>query len=374
MYSTRQRPFTLLLTAAALAVVVSPVGCSDDKPPPAASPGGSSGSTGDASAEADSASGADSSNSDSAPDSPGLDGSYDSAAADSALADSATPDAGNQAETGQDAAANTTTVAYGPKSTWETDAAIALSSPQDDRLGSITPDELTIAWTVATSATTGTVWYADRTDPSSPFGPGRQLAASLGPFALDRAALSADGLRLAVLTQSRRAFVQVARASRSADFGSQDDGTFSMLNDSGSQMPEDQYFGDPVLSADGFTLYFSRYGSGSENTLLSISRVFPGDPWPVALMPAGGDEFKASGDKRKRPTGITPDNTGLFFYDEETQHQKVAWRTAQGYPFDQFDDLGAIDMAQSSANCRLYYSAPNNGSIDILSAPAKDSD
>lgn len=364
----------ILLLLGSAAMMAAPVGCSSDDTKPAGAAGsapgssGASGSAGDASVEAAS----DSEVPEGAAGSSGApaDSSSDSTL-DSAPDDAESPEDGASADA-DDGSADSG-AACSSATSWAAGTVLALSSPEQDRLGSITPDELTIAWVVPASASTSTVWYADRSAADAPFGAAAKLSDTLGPFAIDRAALSADGLRLAIVTESRKSVVEVTRKSRAEPFGSTDSGKFWMLNDAGTQMPADQYFGDLLFSADDRVLYFSRYGGGAQDTLMSIMRVFATDPWPVAIIPAGGDEFKASGDLRRRPTGLTQDQTGLFYYDEVDQKQKIAWRSALGLPFDQFSDLGAIDMAQPSASCKLYYSAQNNTSVDLFVASPKGS-
>src|ERR1019366_6620052 len=75
---------------------------------------------------------------------------------------------------------------------WGTGAPLDLSTPGDDLLDALTPDELSIVWTVVNGAAKA-IHYADRASTAGAFA-AQSLPAGL--FTNARVALSADGLRL----------------------------------------------------------------------------------------------------------------------------------------------------------------------------------
>lgn len=246
-----------------------------------------------------------------------------------------------------------------------------VSTPQADRLGAITADELTIAWMNAA----GAVLYADRAASTDPFGPTKTFN---GNFALDRVALSADGLTLIGVVTGRATFAQVTRSSRSATFtGLLDSAPFKFLNqqnggneNDGGVVDAGGTVADPVLSADGRLFYFTLIASGVQTFAESLRLGGTTFPSPrllkeTDLVPVGG--------KYRRPTGVSVDGRTLFFWDESTNTERAAFRESVTYPgktgYTKFVTLGAYPGAQPSQTCgRLYYEASGTGGIDLFFA------
>lgn len=259
-----------------------------------------------------------------------------------------------------------------PKTVWTTGTLVPnVSTPQPDNLGAITGDELTIAW----MSVAGTVQYADRAAATDPFGPAKTVT---GPIALDRVALSGDGLTLVVLRGDRKIFAQVTRASRSVPFGAVlDTGPFSGLDplSSGTEDAGDASsaanFGDPVLSADGHFFYYSVLAGGPAT--IAESYRSGNNPWPKGRFLTNAELAPDAG-KLRRPTGLSTDGRTLFFWDEVDAVEKMAFR---GDPivvpfnvFGQFTVVGAFANAQPTTKCqRLYYDAPGSvGGTDLFFA------
>ncbi len=252
--------------------------------------------------------------------------------------------------------------------TWGTDQPVSISTAQADLLGAITGDELTIAW----MTTQGAVLYADRQSTSSAFGAPQTLA---GAIALDQVALSSDGLAMIVVLQDRSALAQTTRASRAAAFSTTLDTTpFAQLDppptegDGGASQGS---FADPVLSNDGTLLYYSQTGV-NVYTMHESYRAGASGPWPQGRILIEPPLVATSLTARRRPSGLSIDGRTLFFWDESTSIERVAFRGSVQSPnatYTTFADLGAYENAEPTASCtRIYFSASGSGGLDLFYA------
>jgi hypothetical protein len=311
------------------------------------------------------------------------DAAADATPADAA-SDSATAEAGTDRDTGANADADADAGAdvggggfpqppaalCRTNAIWGVGTLLPVSAGSSNVLDAITPDELTMAWTSGTGGT-ATLYYADRATSAAVFGAPTALAA--GAFAVDRAALSPDGLRLVVVSADGQAFLEATRASRTAPgnaFGAPAAGTYANLDVAGV-LGADQSYGDPVLSADDHFFYYSVFGSGLTATVYSTARIFGSDPWPSGSPVTSTSALQAQGARRRRPTGVSSDGQTLFFWDEVTAIERAAWINESTGSFDLFMDLGARSMAAPDTACdRLYYSAQGASSEDLFVAAA----
>ena len=253
-----------------------------------------------------------------------------------------------------------------PNATWSSGTRIAASTADDDLLDSITPDELSIAWTGGPSGSR-VVYYADRASTSDAFGGVQSLATN--QFTADRVALSPDGLRLVVVdadpTLGFSELTRTARMGAGNTFASPTPGGFTNINaDTGGKS-----VGDPVVGSSDTSFYYSLYGSGATTTVYRSLRLTPADPWGggAALNVASG--LLASGSQRRRPTGISSDNITLFFFDEVSSTERAAWVNQSTGSFDTFADLGARTWAAPSTTCAtLYYTSAGTSMLDLFFA------
>ena len=242
---------------------------------------------------------------------------------------------------------------------WGTGTELAISAPSDNNLGAITPDELTIAWTIGTGSS-AVIAYADRAAETDAFGEPQTLSAS--SFADDRVAVSADGLRLVVVNADRQGFSEMTRTARTgtgSTFGAASVGSYS--NYAGTLATTTEAFGDPVLSADDEAFYYSIYGRpGQTSTIARATRLTATDAWPVgALLPATPvlAEEQEEVTLRRRPTAISSDEQTLFYWDEVSGTERATWLDTSTGVFTVFVDLGARQWANPNLACtRLYYS------------------
>jgi hypothetical protein len=251
---------------------------------------------------------------------------------------------------------------------WATGTQLAISASPDNSLGAITPDELTIAWTIGTGSS-AVIAYADRAAETDAFGDPQTLSAS--SFADDRVALSADGLRLVVVNGDRQGFSEMTRPARTGagnTFGAPGVGSYS--NFAGILATTSESFGDPVLAADDDAFYYSIYGRpGQKATIARATRLTPHDAWPIgALLPTTPvlAEEQEEVALRRRPTAVSSDEQTLFYWDEVSETERATWLDTATGAFTGFVDLGARRGATPNAACnRLYYSDEPAGAASL---------
>jgi len=227
----------------------------------------------------------------------------------------------------------------------------------DEFLGTIT-----IAWTTES----GHVHYSDRASTAVDFQVPQPVP---GDFAVDRAALSPDGLRLAIVSADRRSLLEAGRATRDDPFGAPDIGAFVVLDDyAATTMSPGESFGDPVFGPDDRVLYYSQFGGGRTKTVVLTQRLFAGDPWPIGIA-LSTPELAAQGSSRRRPTALAADGRTLFFWDETSSTERAGFYAPDRVTFERFVDLGALRGAVPNGVCnRLYFSAGGQNSVDLFSA------
>jgi hypothetical protein len=356
---------TALIAACSSGTTPPPGGTGSPVPMPDAGGTDAAGSTPDAAAAPDSA----------------ADGSADDGASDSApdVAPEATDDATIDAAPDAPPAPPL----CNPTATWGTGTLLAISTPDLDRFGSISADELSIAWMTPGTADGGTlsdaggadggtvsgvVHYADRVSTAVPFGPPQVLPAIAGYFSLGAVALSPDGLHLIIVRADLQGFGEVTRPARGTPFGTTVDQTpFSQLNLLAGNGAVD----DPAMAGSGTALAISNYGFDMSFSLTLTHRPMVGSAWmgwdrrsetELRVDPTG---------KLRRPTGVAADERTLFFWDEVRGIERAAWRDSIPGMFTTFLDLGPRQFAQPNAACtRIYYSAPGASSVDLFYADA----
>ena len=367
MSATRRRAG---LSVALLGLLAWPCACSSSPAVgPAAHPGGfdaglTDGSdlddSGSASTDGSGSSSSDASTGSDAAGDAGRDATSDAMSSTAADADAGDDGAGFTGPAPPGAACSRT-------ATWGAGVLLSVSSVSDpDAFDAITPDELSIVWTLG-QGSARTVNYADRGSTSDAFGTAQSLAA--GQFVGDRVAISPDGLRLIVVNADAQGFSELTRTSRTGAFGAAATGNYVNLDAAGA-ISAGQSYGDPVLLADDAVFYYSVYGgSGQTQTIYRSNRLLPTDPWPKGFPLPASAGIDAQGALRRRPTAISADQQTLFFWDEVNSIERAAWINDSTGAFDIFVDLGARSMAAPNQACsRLYYSAQGASSIDVFTA------
>jgi hypothetical protein len=242
------------------------------------------------------------------------------------------------------------------------EAALSVSTTADERFGSITDDELSIAFSIP-DGDDGRVFVADRATTSDTFAAPVEIT---GDFALDRATLGPDGMSLLVVNANKQGFTLLERAATNLPFEAVSPWQYDDIVD---DLAEDESLGDPVFALGGQVLLYSHYGAGRTHTVIFASRLSTGSSFVV-----GGElsntELLAQGDLRRRPTGISADYRTLFFYDEVSETTKAGFFYGS-FDFTSVSDLGDARDLQPSADCnRLYFDAIGTSSADVFIADA----
>ena len=263
---------------------------------------------------------------------------------------------------------------------WQAGTKLSLSTGQPDLFGAITSDELTIAWMTAA----GSVLYADRAKATDAFGAPQTLTAGI---ALDRVALSPDGLTMIVVPTNRNTLAQTTRGSRGSAFSSTLDlkpfaslDPLSQEGDAGTT-PSHGLFADPMLSEDGQFLYYSQTGVFTLTMCESYRKTGDTSPWGQGrnLQESQFTAPDTSG-VRMIPTGMSSDDLTLFFWDGVAKTEKVAFRdnALTNNTYKQFLTLGpTFRNAAPVGSCgRIYFcDGPPSGDggtdLDLFYADTK---
>ncbi len=247
--------------------------------------------------------------------------------------------------------------------TWGSPVAVLTTASADaTTFGAVTPDELTLAWT-STSGGVVTAWYADRASTSVAFGAPQSLASTFGTLSFDRVSLSGDGLRIVGISSTSMGFVAAKRAARTGPFDTDDSTEFTGISGVEGVKPT---LATPLLAPDD-TMFFYIETNAMTDAVVFESPGAP--PWgPGAFLNA--TQLQRVGTQYRRPTGISGDDLALFYWDETTSTESIAFRENTGADFNLFVNLGALTNAVPTADCaRIYYSTPAAaGAINIVYA------
>lgn len=225
------------------------------------------------------------------------------------------------------------------------------------RFAGITRDELTIAWTAPNDNGKTSLFVADRDDARIDFAGATTISVDA---ASDGVALSDDGLTMYAVTADHRNFVVYERASRDDDFELGDDTVFDPVVE--ALAPEER-IGDPVFVNSGLVLLYSRYGKSADTMRMANRISIHASFYPAYTL--AFDQFRATGDARRRPTGTGEDFQVIFYWDEVSKTEKLA-RLNGTEMILSVKDLGPHAWAQANAGCtRIYF-----GAESVASAPA----
>ena len=233
-------------------------------------------------------------------------------------------------------------------------------------------DELTAVW-VLPSGGQANVHFADRADRSAAFGAGQKISAALGPFETDRAAVSDDGLSIILVRAGRKRLGAITRPSRGGAFA--DDaklvadlnGDLGGLEEAGVG-DQDHAFHSPALATGAQILLYVDLGPTTGHAVYHAPR----DPMSGFKYTGMIDEailHSAPGTGKLRlPTGLSSDQRTIFYVDEVTGTEKVAWRPSRFKEFGAPLDLGARTQASPNATCKRLYHVKGTG-VGFSDAP-----
>jgi hypothetical protein len=233
---------------------------------------------------------------------------------------------------------------------WSTIARVSsIAASGFDRFGSITENELTVAWTSAA----GEIFVADRASTTAAFGTPALLNPGATLLANDRVALVGPGTQLIATLLDGSSFATFLRTSPGTSWVPGDAGIFqyvaAMISESGGLLSQ------PVVSADGLALFYLLVIGPNLPVLYESAWDKNMGAWDVGVPLAGADFAIASATQLRRVTGASSDRRTLFFYDEVAGHERAAWRDFPTSAFDVFVDLPNVPEAAPSGNCNTLY-------------------
>jgi hypothetical protein len=256
-----------------------------------------------------------------------------------------------------------------PTTVWGAPTTVLTTEPADSTTFSgVTPDELTVAWTSTVGGDT-TAWIADRASTGAAFGAAQSLASTFGALQSGRVSLSGDGLRIVGVRSDAKGFVAAIRSAQPNAFDTADTNEFSEFMSGESAVPP--AYATPLLSGDDEEFFYLLTSATTDDvayeSTTGLPRWFPGSALGVAQLQRSGTSYR-------RPSGISLDDLTLFYWDEASESEKMAWRSFSTSPFSTFVDIGALANASPTADCtRIYYSTPGAaGAVTIEYADNAD--
>ena len=238
--------------------------------------------------------------------------------------------------------------------TWGAPTSVLTTAAADQTVfGAVTPDELTVAWASSTGGVV-TAWYADRASVSDSFGTPQALASTFGSLSLDRVSLSGDGLRIVGVSAAGTSFVAAKRSARPGTFDTDDHAEFAGLAPEGVT----NTYATPLLSSNDDTFLYLVVSSTSDHVVYQSAG---GPPWsPGAYL--SPTQLERVGTQYRRPSGLSADALTLFYWDETSGSEFIAFRQSPSQDFSVFASIGPLTNAVPVTSCsRIYYSVPANG-------------
>lgn len=247
-----------------------------------------------------------------------------------------------------------------PSANWGDPSRVDLGSTSlyfGQRLIGITPDELSVVWSapgadleflVSDRAASDQAFVARVVDGDEPV------------------LLGADGLSVAVISETRDSLFERRRTARGEPFGEPSAGPFTELN--ATAMAEGLTFGGLAVTPDDRTLYYSVFAPEPDSHAVRVTtRSSTELSWPEgrALTDC---EFEAPVYLAPTPTAVSSDGLTLFYDDGVRTRARQAYRETREGPFVHFSDLPDFSRVQPNLACdRLYYSYPGRGGVFSVS-------
>lgn len=239
---------------------------------------------------------------------------------------------------------------------------IAVSTAEDDDLGSITPDELTIAWTAGEKA-----FVADRARVDAAFGDAMEVPGSSAYFA--RVITSPDGLRLIAVRLDGTSFGLLTRAARGEPFeGELDESPFAALESGAPDLFSAAPVADAIFDAAGKRVLYSALDTQADGFSTIYESNFASGILPWGIPVQGTLLFAVEGAFR-RPSGLSADGRTLFYWDEVSAESRAAWRPSRDRAFENSERLPEYRNVVPNTACdRIYFSFAGEQGRDLFYA------
>lgn len=228
----------------------------------------------------------------------------------------------------------------------------------DAWFSAITPDELTIVWTVARANNSLTVYAADRTSVSTGF----SSPQSIGISSIDNlVSISPDGLQIAYVSADGRGIDVLSRTTRLETFqnptGTWDE--FSNFNAAGALATGETYL-RPLYGPIPTVLYYGVTSSTGDITWNATYRTSAFDAFPLGLPLS----FLSSPSNNFVLSGVSGDNATLLFVNG-TESDWLFLNSA-GNAYSSLASLGPFGIVQVNQACNRLYYGPSAGSLAVV--------
>ena len=234
----------------------------------------------------------------------------------------------------------------------------------DAILGSVSPDGLSVAWTIPGSGSRRrptAVFVADRASTSDAFGSPQAVDFGATLVAPDKVALSPDRSRLVAVRSDLLAFVELNRSAPTDPFGSPSEASFAAIN--AVAQATNAPLGDPTLAGDDRAFFYTRALAVIESNRSST------EPWPEGSQTSL--EYSLNPGQRPRLSAVSEDHLTLFFWDDQQLVENATWRISPNDPFHMVIRLPLVPRAQPSASCTdLFFASTDPTGLYLARATA----
>jgi hypothetical protein len=223
----------------------------------------------------------------------------------------------------------------------------------------ITPDELTILWTVP-SANGVAVYVADRTSVDASWNTPQGIPSV--PAADSAVTITPDGLTIAYVDNSDHpSFATASRVDRSSAFEFPDPNSgydFAVLNLSAVLGNGDTY-AYPLYGPHSTSFYYAVQSANGDRTWYVAGRYEPGD-----LFTTGSAlNFSSAPAATAILSGVSFDENTLFFADVSSGQSSWTFFDEISVKFGPFATLGNLGYVQPNQSCRQVYGGTVPGAI-----------
>jgi hypothetical protein len=230
------------------------------------------------------------------------------------------------------------------------------------RFGGISADERTVAWTDST----GAIFVADRATGTASFAAATSVFTGGQALANDRVAVDPTGTELIATVADQSSFTSFLRGGQGQAWQPGNADPFATL--AATIAESGGAFSEPVLSADGLSLFYLLVIGTNLPVLYESSWDSGTKTWELGTPLSGPDFVIGSASQLRRPTGAASDRLTLFFFDEVAGNERAAWRETPASAFDFFVDLPNAPEAAPDEDCvTLYFQASSGAGASNLS-------
>lgn len=227
------------------------------------------------------------------------------------------------------------------------------------RFAAITPDELTMLWTVPSTGGV-TVYVSDRTSIDASWGTPQSIANV--PAADNAITVTPDGLVIAYVDDSDRlSFATTSRVDRTSAFAFPDPASgsdFAVLNTSAALGTGDTY-AYPLYGPYSTSFYYAVKSTDGNLTWYETGRFEPQDAFTIGTTL----DFSSPPAPTSVLSGISSDENTLFFADSSTNQSTWTFFDEISVQFDTFLTLGALGLVQPNQACNRVYGGSEPGTI-----------